>query len=191
MCWIYFTLLTRGTWGLYNQWSATAISRGQRRSTRMPTVARTPNNRSLLLLAFKLFQGLRDLSPASARRRLQPARGPVLGVTGVQLVPMIYLRWGRSAGLPAAAGLAAAALLTTHGRNLVCFCVSIGVVPGRCEGHRSKFLGSPVLFARDQCSACGTLVERKSNSPKFTSSWGVSASRARRATDPTAAGRAA
>ena len=84
-------------------------------------VARTPNNRSLLLLAFKLFQGLRDLSPASARRRLQPARGPVLGVTGVQLVPMIYLRWGRSAGLLAAAGLAAAALLTTHGRNLVCF----------------------------------------------------------------------
>ena len=96
-------------------WPTTTVdARADRRANRR-------ERPSLLLLALELFQGLRDLSPASARRRLQPARGPVLGVTGVQLVPMIYLRWGRSAGLPAAAGLAAAALLTTHGRNLVCF----------------------------------------------------------------------
>ena len=102
-------------------------------------VARTPNNRSLLLLAFKLFQGLRDLSPASARRRLQPARGPVLGVTGVQLVPMIYLRWGRSAGLLAAAGLAAAALLTTHGRNLVVLRKEWALCPGVVKVTEASF----------------------------------------------------
>ena len=78
------------------------------------------NAHSLLCLDVELFQGLRRLNTV-AWGSFQPARGPVLGVTGVQLVPMIYLRWGRSAGLPAAAGLAAAALLTTHGRNLVCF----------------------------------------------------------------------